>query len=500
MSVNALRARINANPALARLFGKHATRSDKGRSRYALADVKAVLAVQHRVPARHAHQVPTDMAIDIARDAGLVKGEITVDAVRRIARAKGLNLRGQLYIRIRAETPQEVHQLDFSVSEYLRLDEELPGGDWTVRISKNPDRPYKNKYLKDRERLWMVAVVDDHSSALWASYIVTRGEDTDSALECLQEVWRERKEGEDIVGPYGIPLALKTDTVGWARSEAIQNFLISCGVNWMPTKPYSPWAKGKVETAFRRIWERFELRLVLTRGGETVKLSEIARLLVDFIDDWNRRAHPSEKGVSRMDAWLRVFQHGGVCTLENLERFAFKTFERVVNAYGEISLHGTLWRIRHASNELYRQKVRVLAARDGRITVEDKFGRKYTVTKTDAVPYGTYRSHGKSAADKVAEEVGMIKFPSKRNVKAGGTGAGGALISMRPRETKREPDDPLAADDILTFEEACMMLGEMLGGVLSDEVKDTLREKLDSLRRDDVAVFGHELMEQLKDA
>ena len=37
------------------------------------------------------------MAIDIAQSAGLLKGDVTVDAVRRIARAQGLNLRGRLH-------------------------------------------------------------------------------------------------------------------------------------------------------------------------------------------------------------------------------------------------------------------------------------------------------------------------------------------------------------------------------------------------------------------
>ncbi len=143
----------------------------------------------------------------------------------------------------------------------------------------------------------------------------------------------------------------------------------------------------------------------------------------------------------------------------------------------------------------------VLAARDGRVTIEDKFGRKYTVTETDAVPYGTFRAHRRSAADKLDEETRPVKLSPAKNKKGGDArNKAGAIIAMHPRETKREPLDQLDVDETLTFEEACMMLGEMLGVVLSDEVKDELRENLKSLRRDDVAAFGRELVENLKDA
>lgn len=495
------------------MFRERRKRSDAGATRYSVGKVREVAAIQAKRAFDALHHVDDAAAIDIAVRSGILTSheELPVEAFRRLKRQHELTPHPAPYVRFRASKPNELHQFDFSVSEYFKLVRRTEGGEWICRVDRAARRAYKNKPEADRVRVWVAAIVDDYSSAVFSVYFPMRGENTDSAIEVLRTLWSKRPAGADVTFPLGVPEKLLTDNASWAKGQVFEELLHTANVEHVTaavqekTGVSRARVKGKVERFFRESWREFELRYVVeehdAREVRGIKLkkreflfAEICEEYERFIAGHNRRKHPQFPDVTRIEAWLRVHHAGGVETLEDLESFAFRSVERKVGGDMAVSIDKRRHEIRGAPYALIGKYVRVLLGRAGRMTAEftDSRGTKrYAMRPLEVLPVGRFRAPRKTAYDRASEAAGRMELRGTRPTLED-CETRGNIVMLPPREKERKIADPLAVrDEILNDEEGFSIIAREIGQPISEEIFPLCARFIESKRRiDEITDFA----------
>ena len=485
-------------------FPPRKKRSDSGATRYDIKKVQAVATIQAKRTFDALHQVDDEAALDIALRAGILASqeELPLDAFRRLKRNLELTPHAAPHVRFRASKPNELHQLDLSVSEYFKLERRTEGGEWICRIDRAALRAYKNKPGADRLRMWVVAIVDDYSSAAFSGYFIMRGENTDSVIDALRELWNKKPEGDEVTHPYGVPEKILTDNASWAKGQVFEELLHTAGVEHIlaavqgKTGVSRARVKGKVERFFRENWREFELRFAVEehdarkiRGIKLKKreflVSEICEEYARFLAGHNRRKHPQFPEVTRIEAWLRVHHAGGVETLEDLEKFAFRAVERKVGGDMAVSIDNRRHEIRGAPYTLIGKRVRVLLGRAGRMTAEFSDSRgvqRYAMRPVRVLAVGEYRAFGKTPHDRASEAAERMLLRGTRPTRAD-CETKGNLIMLPPPEKERKVDDPLAVrEEILNDDEGFSLIAKELGEPIPEELFKTCGRLLSTTR------------------
>jgi transposase InsO family protein len=453
-----------------RALPKNATRRKRSavRQHDGIEDAARIIAMLKYSCPEHRGTIITRDAKENALLNGMIDqrfATVPVGSFDRVIRDLGINQQRRRVQRFQAERPNEMHHVDASSSDCFYVSEQLPDGDYLLRLHKG-HRDYKNKPIPvDGLRPWYYGVVDDHSGVFSARMIAARGESAADNMDFLCWAW-SKQEGKDL---YGLPDKLKGDLGPMMRSPEFQEFLGRLNVDIDPSLPGEKEAHGKIEVSWSKIWRSFEKGFFMASDWKTftIAMSELMERFGHWLERYNQNKHRFEKKISKKQMWERINRHGGAVLMpENGLHTIVRRWQREVRQDGTFSLDGTLYEVKglhDASVWVYQGLF------DGKMVVVDrKTGDKFEVD--DFAPHKLgefkeaaetgYQKTRKAAAELTgvqnklytAEHQAMIATDQPRNV-----------IKMPVKTTVREIVNPLDLDKYPSVNAAIADLQRLTG-------------------------------------
>jgi len=436
-----------------------------------IEDVVKILFQIKKRPPEPMGEISTDQALKIGIDNGLISkdmGQISISTFNRVGRDLGLNKRKCRIQRFQAEYSNQLFHIDASQSEIFLVDRVLSDGDAVLKINLRPSKRYKNKSLKnpDRLRAWVYGGVDDFSGVVTARYVAAKGENAGDSLAFLCWAWAES--GDKVF--FGLPERLKADHGPLMKGKFSQDFLERLGIKLDGSVPGSKEAHGKIERSWRTQWQRFEKPYFCEadRKGFEILLSELNRRFLIFQAEENNRRHRYERGLTRLQVWKQISLRGGAVAIpENALSTVARRIERVVRPDGCFSLDGVTYEVKG----LHDARIYVYQGLfdDERMVVQDKLtGKKYEVETFKPTPLDTFVGHKDSPHTKAvkAGEALQLKNTLYIDKEPGKV----THFPTRVRE-KRKIENPLDTEAYPSFAEA-MSAFISLSGISLDKPDD----------------------------
>lgn len=309
----------------------------------------------------------TEDAIEEAEMLGLIPEDtVKVATLDRRLRKAGWNKK-RTYEMHEDEYVNQVHQLDFSRSEYFEVGID-DYGKMTIKVNgRNQSWDYKNKPKKERFRLWIATSVDSYSRAMVARYVPATGENLQMAADTLGFFW-QRKDSEHPM--IHLPEVLKTDqgSIGkflkhhnhFSKETGIRIELSGSKSNRLADHQ----SQGKVERRFRTLWQRFELKMVSRlkkMGIEELSLEDLNTLVHDYCIQLLKKKHPrrSQSIGELYMAGLRMNEQRTLTT--DINDLLFTENTRKVASTKTISIDNQLYRV---PEKYAYQRIKVMRTAD----------------------------------------------------------------------------------------------------------------------------------------
>jgi hypothetical protein len=313
----------------------------------------------------------TEDAIAIAEDSGAVpEGTLHVATVDRRLREAGYK-QPRMYTRHEEEYVNQVHQMDFSRSEYFEVIER--DGEFMLRVDgRRGVWEYKNKEKASRLRLWVVGYMDAKSRAYLARYYPATGENLMMATQFLAFAWNR----EDSLHPLQhLPDVLKLDQGAIGKSAVFRDSLkknLDIRVELAAPKNdrlADNQSMGKIERRFRSLWQKFELRLAYTlkkKGIAEISLADMNVLVHNYCCQLLTNQHPAIKQTVRevYETGLRIRDQKPKTLQTDIFSLLFAEATRKVNVYAEISIDSELYRV---PRQFIGQKVKFYTNPEGEL-------------------------------------------------------------------------------------------------------------------------------------
>lgn len=293
----------------------------------------------------------TEDAIEEAELLELVpKDELKCATVDRRLRERGWNKK-RTYERHEDEYVNQVHQMDFSRSEYFEVGEN-DQGEMIIRVDgRNKGWDYKNKPKKERLRLWIATSIDSYSRALVARYMPATGENLQMAADAFGFFWQR----EDKTHPMcHLPEVLKLDqgSIGkflkhhahFSKETGVRIELSASKSNRLADHQ----SQGKVERNYRTLWQRFELKIVsrLTKMQITeITLEDLNVLVHEYCTNRLQRKHPVRPQAIG-DVYVTGLRQNEQRVLKtDINDLLFTENTRVVSSMKEVSIDRVLYKV-----------------------------------------------------------------------------------------------------------------------------------------------------------
>jgi len=408
----------------------------------------------------HARVLPADLVIEKAVAAGVIRpGEISTGQFCRRVKEQGLD-RHRPCVRFEASRSNQVHHVDASGSEYFVLEEQ--GDERVVRIVP-PGRSRKNRPRRDRELLWLIGVVDDHSRVMAARYVTAAGETAVDTIHTLAWAWG----GEDPrLVLCGLPDEVYADKGPFANSAVGKQFCESLDIQLVPRRPGNPRATGKVERPWRTCWSRFELSYI-DDVGRVMSLEELHAELCNYLAREADRDHPRLLKRTRKQVYLA--DRGEVRTLPaDYLRAAWRPETRKVAADGTVQFERTLYRV---ADELVGETVTVIKRADGALAISGPDGRTWAAEPFVPLEFGTYHIAPAQPGDGV--DAAAAALPPGPALYAGD--AETATLPLPGQGQEVAVDSPFdRVGRFASVDDAMAYVGQRIGGLarLSDGHRD----------------------------
>jgi len=287
--------------SLSKNFGPARSRRSKVIIEDKHIDAVAQLKAKSMSLGQKARELTTEDAIEILEDSGTVpRGLLKVSTVNRRLNEKGFRdaKPTQRYLE---EFCNQAHYLDFSRSEYIGIktyDQER--GEYILVTSEKSLR-YKNK--GQSFGLWLAGLRDGKSGIRLVKYYTVTGENMFMGMDFLKWAWSRPDDGHPL---NSIPHILRHDNGALAKRNEFQNFLKALSVESMPSQPYNKQAMGKIERTWRTLWQRFELKLIMTIGGGVeMTLDHLNDLVLEYCIEEGQKAHTLYKNISKQALYSR---------------------------------------------------------------------------------------------------------------------------------------------------------------------------------------------------
>jgi len=309
----------------------------------------------------------TEDAIEEAEMLGLIpKSLVSVATADRRLREAGWNEK-RTYEMHEDDYVNQVHQLDFSRSEYFEVGESEDG--LVVNVDgRNSAWDYKNKPKAERFRLWVAAVADSYSRAMLVRFIPATGENMQMAADALGFFWQREDNEHPMVH---LPEVLKLDqgSIGkflkhhnhFSKETGVRIELSASKSNRLGEHQ----SQGKIERRFRTLWQRFELKLVSRLKKmrvQQISLEDLNALAHDYSIDMLKRKHPRRaQAIGELyQAGLRMREQRRLST--DINDLLFTENTRVVSSTTTVSIDKVLYRV----PERYAyQRIKIFKTADG---------------------------------------------------------------------------------------------------------------------------------------
>lgn len=311
-------------------------RSDTGSSR-ALSDetAQSLLLLRRELP-----NVPLTVFMQEANSRGIIPTNETVSysTLYRLMRTAGLN----------KGVPPEA-------TDRRKFEAEYPNALWQSDVMHGPYVEHEGK----KKKTYLIAIIDDMSRlVVHAEFYFS--EKADNYMNVFQHAVSKR----------GIPEKLYVDNGSAFRSKHLEHVCACLGSVLIHSRPYSPQGKGKVERWFGTVRSGF-----ISRYPDVNDITELNRLLDDWVDDYNNRIHSSTKTTP-----LKRFSTG-LDNLRmppsNLKDYFRKSVRRTVSKDRTITLNGFLF---EAPVSLIGKRIEVLYHEAEPEQVEVKYdGKSYGI-------------------------------------------------------------------------------------------------------------------------
>lgn len=416
--------------------------------------VKIVAQIKKRPP-KEIGELSMDQAVKLAIENKLIPKnmkDVSISTFNRILRNFGLNKRERRIQRFQALYPNQLHHLDASSSGIFYVDRTLPDGDYVLKINPHLSKRYKNKPVKnpDRLRAWVYGLTDDYSGVHIARYVAATGESLGDNLNFLSWAWSKNE--DKLI--FGLPERVKADQGPMMKGKAAQDFINRLGIKIDPSPPYAKKGHGKIERPWRTQWQRFEKPFYVVNDWKNfeITLNELNRRFFIYLEELNNRLHRYEKSTTRLQAWKRINLYGGAVAIpKNAIATIAKRFERTVGTDGCFSIDGVPYEVKG----LHDAKVYVYRGvfADDRMIVMDKAtGKKYGVETFKPTPLDTFVAHKETPHQKAVKAGETLQLENTLYTIPKDQGN----VTHFPTRTKetRDIQDPLDVDIYSSLNEA----------------------------------------------
>lgn len=321
-------------------------------------DALRVSAVKRR-PGEDKKWIPTERAIEICEDMGLIeKGRYNRYRMDRILAREGLNFSSAQHRKVAhelaADYPMHVLVVDATPIDhyYMSLDRRVVRYDGLASGDKHLDDYLERDKLS---KVWVYYAVDMKTKAFLAMPFASSpkgatsrnpGENAEDWMEFLKWVFLPK---QNIVSPLegrrapfsdcpieGIPAILFSDRgSGIGKSTLVNRMCLRLGINIVTHFPGNPSAKGVVESRIGAFKRSFECQI----NPSVIK--DINHLIY-FYQAWAEH-YCKDKGL--YDRWLKESLGHPVTrvTPQNLQDVTVSHITRVINGYGCVSIDGEEW-------------------------------------------------------------------------------------------------------------------------------------------------------------
>ena len=317
-------------------------------------------------------EIPTHILRQQLIDEGVGEEQIpSVTRINDILRHEMLMREGRTYVRIEASCANEQAQLDHSRCKHFQIkDWDSKRGDWLLTV-QSESLAYKQD--NTQLRTWYTNYVDRFSRLFVPRIVAASGESITVGLEHLDFVFNRDADANPV--SY-LPASLQTDRGSLNRSQPYTRALEALEID--KGTSHSKEANGMVERRFRSIWTGFELPLAQKMGkGQTIWLSDLNAMLMEYAVAEGQRAHPVHGHLSRQEAYLQsMLSHRPREIDVSVLRVACRVEERKVGPDGTISLPGARWFVPQYVKQDGRpiptrgQRLRVWASASGEVVAE----------------------------------------------------------------------------------------------------------------------------------
>ncbi|MBN2134143.1 MAG: hypothetical protein JW737_00280 [Acidobacteria bacterium] len=406
------------------------TRNDAGRcvvTREQAAQIAAIKETSRRKTG--SVTMPTTVALEIARENGILTEEVSAGYMNDVLRRYGLDsstlsrsdgVTPEMPLERKSNWPTEWYLADVSVCLQYRF------GKKNQHLQFEPVTRFYGKdvsnYSNKKNYLLRYVIVDHLTSNFYVRYYYAAGENGDDWIDFLLRAFF-RKE-EPLSYPFeGVPHNLFTDkgsSIG--KSAKVQNLMNALGIKHTTHMPGNPRAKSMSET-YQNVWQQqFESRLALEPAKSPEELNERAEKHLIYIHHTKQMRR--RQGKTRAELWnmgVAIIPEGKHRVLpqerwNDIRALAHQAPEERVVTGSRISFNGPQYRIEESS--LRGEKVKVYPCpyrRDVLIVLhgEEKY-EAYRIEDdpfgfaTDAIPLGEYRRAKDSQADKAQKELKQV--------------------------------------------------------------------------------------------
>lgn len=277
-------------------------------------------------------ELSTELCINHVEGKGY-KVDCSISTINRRLAEAGFRMRKSI-VRVEAAYSNQMHQMDFSRSKYFQLWKfDKKTGDYLLKIAK------QLTYKENENKLasWLVGITDAYSRVSLARMYAASGESAAIGIDFLNYVYTRPEDEHPL---RYLPDILKTDNGAFIKNEDISGMLEALEVESELVIPYLKHGIQKQESAWRRLWQRFELNLALKLGdGKTISLSDYNEELEIHMMNDLQAEHPVRNGT-RLHNYLSSLTAHPPRTLDvDLADVAFRVFTRTVGDDLTISLN-----------------------------------------------------------------------------------------------------------------------------------------------------------------
>lgn len=453
-------------------------------------------------PGKDKKWIPTDRALEIAEDMGLLPpGKYTRSTMDRILNKYELNYRSagieNMAYRLTADYPGHVFMVDATTMDqyYMRLDMTV------ARYNAPRGDQHLDDYLRKNElvKIWVYYLVDMYSKAFLPFPVVpfrknfdskNGGENADDWLDALSFFFLPKRglpspldsRPHPLAGcpVEGIPTILMCDMgSGIGKSNRVNSMCLHLGITIKTHMPGKPSSKGGVESRIGAFKRRFESQL------NDVVIRDINQLVYFYqasANWWNQKQ-------CYYDRWMKgVAAHPIIrISTDNLQDAMVSHISRTVNGFGCVQIDGEDWFItpdgkyRETKATIYRPPARsgdpryIAELYDGTVVEckngvpEHGFEKIKTYKKTDGE---RNREEGRQIARSINR---MMRFddilPRQEDAN---------IVRMPSPARSIETHSPIAPESFDTIEHAWRWILNQTG-LFREEISESVSQTINNL-------------------